>query len=266
MQNYLIEKQVDLAECSITYLQGGKTSTAAPILLLHGWAVDLEPYQEILNLLARRYQVIAPYLPGFGKSTAPEYIQDYSDYAEVLANFIKVLKLPKVHVIGHSLGGGFAIALAALKPSLVSSLIVADSTGIPLGSVPEVLLRRSIEMPAQMGQMKLQTFLQIVQCLLYNSLFNPQRVIQTAGLALEKDIRPILPHILSPCLILWGGNDILTPIYFAQEFAQGIKDSKLQILPGVYHEWSLFYPEKFTGSIFDFIDELERTKTGLQTL
>jgi 2-hydroxy-6-oxonona-2,4-dienedioate hydrolase len=98
-----------LAECSISYLQGGKTSTAVPILFLHGWTVNVEPYQEILNLLAQRYQVIAPYLPGFGKSTAPEYIQDYSDYAEVLVNFIKVLKLPKVHVIGHSLGGGFAI-------------------------------------------------------------------------------------------------------------------------------------------------------------
>lgn len=266
MQEYLIEKQVDLAECSISYLQGGKKSTADPILFLHGWAVSLEPYQESLNILAQRYQVIAPYLPGFGNSTAPEYIQDYSDYAEVLVNFIKVLKLPKVHVIGHSLGGGFGMALAALKPSIVSSLIVADSTGIPLGSVAEVLLRRSIEMPAQMGQMKFQTFLQIAQCLLYNSLFNPQKVIQTAKLALENDLRPILPNILSPCLILWGSNDLLTPVHFAQEFSQGIKGSKLQILPGVYHEWNLFFPEKFTGLVADFIDELERTKFSIHTL
>ncbi len=258
MKGDLIEKQVAWDDCSISYLQGGKNAIASPILFLHGWSVGVEPYQDSLNSLAQHYQVIAPYLPGFGKSTALDWVQDYSDYAEVMINFINILELPKVHVIGHSIGGGIALALAALKPSLVRSLTIVDSTGIPLGSPLEVLLRRAIEMPAQMGQMKIEPVLENFKGLLYNSLFHPDKVIQTASMAIEKDIRLMLPRIEAPCLVLWGANDLLTPISFAQEFSQDIKGAKLVVVDGVYHEWVLFFAEKFTAIVSDFIDEVER--------
>jgi pimeloyl-ACP methyl ester carboxylesterase len=258
MKGDFIEKQVAWEDCSISYFQGGKASMASPILFLHGWSVGVEPYQDSLNSLAQRYQVIAPYLPGFGKSKAPNCVQDYSDYAEVMIDFINILKLPKVHVIGHSIAGAIALALAALKPSLVRSITIVDSTGIPLGSPVEVLLKRAIEMPAQMGQMKIEPVLEMFKSLLYNSLFNPDKVIQAAWVAIEKDIRLILPKIESPCLVLWGANDLLTPLPFAQEFSQGIKGSKLLVLDGLYHEWILFFPEKFTAIVSDFIDEIER--------
>ena len=259
----LIKKEVDLGNCSITYLEGGITSNA-PILFIHGWGVDLEPYLKSLNILSGRYQVIAPYLPGLGKSTAPEFVEDYSDYAQVLIAFLNKLNLKKVHLVGHSLGGAIAIALAALMPSIVRSLIVVDSTGIPLGSVPEVLLRRAIEMPAQMGQMKIPPVLAIFQSLFYNSLFHPQRVLQMGLLAIDKDISPLLPKIESPCLILWGGNDLLTPVSFAQKFSEGIKGSKLIVVEGVYHEWNLFFPEKFTAIVSDFIEEVEAKNTSVR--
>lgn len=258
MKGYLIEKQVDFDNSIIYYLQGGIASYSAPILFLHGWGVAVEPYQEILNLLSQRYQVIAPYLPGLGKSTAPEYIQDYSDYAELMLEFIKILKLPKVHIIGHSIGGAIGMALAALQPSIVRSLTIVDSTGIPLGSLPEFILRRVIEMPAQMGQMKFDTLTTMLQNLFCNSLFNLQTVIQEALLGIEKDIRPFLPRITSPCLVLWGKNDLLTPVTLAQEISQEIRGSKLVILDGVYHEWSLAFPEKFAAIASDFMDEIER--------
>ena len=53
-------------------------------------------------------------------------------------------------------------------PSLVSSLIVVDSTGIPLGSLPEVVLRRSIEMPAQIGEIKFKPLTQMLVSSLHN--------------------------------------------------------------------------------------------------
>lgn len=257
MKGKFIEKQVNLEDCTIVYLEAGIASGSEPIFFIHGWAVAIEPYQESLNILSQRYHVIAPYLPGLGKSTAPRYVRDYSDYAELLSDFINTLNLKKVHIIGHSLGGAIGIALAAFRPSIVRSLIAVDSTGIPIGSVPEVLLRRAIEMPAQMGQMKLDAVAAIFQGLLYNSLFNPQKVIQTALLAIEKDIRPLLPKIDSPCLILWGANDLLTPVTSAHKLSQGIKGSKVVIVDGVYHEWNLFFPEKFTGIVCDFIDEIQ---------
>jgi pimeloyl-ACP methyl ester carboxylesterase len=69
-------------------------------------------------------------------------------------SFVNGLNIPKVHLVGHSIGGAIAMAMAASMPSIVSSLAVVDSTGIPLGSLPEVLLRRSIELPAQLGSIR----------------------------------------------------------------------------------------------------------------
>lgn len=257
MKSKFIEKQVNFDNCCISYYEGGIASNLDPILFIHGWGVLVEPYQESLDILSERYQVIAPVLPGLGNSTAPEKIQNSNDYAKIIGNFVKKLNLKKVHVVGHSLGGAIAIALAALMPSIVRSLIVVDSTGIPLGSIPEVVLKRAIEMPAQSWQMKLQPVSAIFKNLFYNSLFNLENTIKMGFIALQEDIRPILPNVESPCLILWGENDVLTPVKFAQELSQGIKGSKLKVVAEGYHEWNLFFPDKFTTITFEFLAEIE---------
>jgi pimeloyl-ACP methyl ester carboxylesterase len=256
--NQLTEKNIDFNNHSISYLEGGNSSSSAPILFLHGWSISVESYEESLSILAGRYHVIAPYLPGFNKSTSPKFLQDYNDYAQCIIDFVNALNLKKVHLIGHSIGGAIGIALAVSMPSLVSSLSLVDSTGIPLGFLPQVLLRRSIEIAAQMGEMKLEVVSKMYQSSLYNWFFRPHNVIQMAWVSLEKDIRPLLSKIEAPSLVLWGEKDLFTPLKMGQEFSEGIKGSRLIVLEGEYHEWSLFRPEKFAPLIFDFIDEIEQ--------
>ncbi len=256
MINQLSEKQVELQDYTISYWQGGLASNADPILFLPGWSVSVETYLESLNALAKRYQVIAPDLPGFSKSTSPKLLQNYHDYANCIIPFITTLNLKKVHLIGHSIGGAIAIIIAAEMPSLVSSLVVVDSTGVPLGSLPEVMLRRSIELPAQLGAIKIEPLSKMFQSSLYNWLFRTQNVIQTAWISLEEDVRPLLSKIESPSLVLWAENDRFTPLKLGQELAQGIKGSQLIVVEGEYHELSMFRPEKFAKIIGDFLDEV----------
>jgi pimeloyl-ACP methyl ester carboxylesterase len=256
--NQLTQKQARLQNFSISYLQGGLGSDLAPILFLPGWGVSVETYLESLKALSQRYCVIAPDLPGFCKSTSHGFLQNYKDYGDCIIAFLEQLKIKKVHAIGHSIGGAIAIGIAASKPSIVSSLVVVDSTGVPLGSLPEVLLRRSIELPAQLGSLKMEAVSKMMLSSLYNSFFNTRNVIQTARISLEEDLRPILPQIQSPSLILWGENDRFTPLRFGQELALGIKGSRLKVVEGEYHELSMFRPEKFAPIVLDFIDEVER--------
>jgi len=253
----LIENNIKLEDCNIYYWEGGLASNSAPIVFLPGWAVSVATYLESLNALSERHHLIAPDLPGFCKSTSPKFLQSYDDYANCIIDFLDRLNVKKAHLIGHSIGGAIAIKIAASRPSLVSSLIVVDSTGIPLGSLPEVVLRRSIEMPAQIGAIKFKPLTQMLLSSLHNNFFKTRNVIQTAWLSLEKDLRPLLSQINSPCLVLWGENDLFTPLKLGQELAEGIKGSRLVVVEGEYHEWSMFRPEKFAPIIFDFIDEIE---------
>lgn len=259
MKSQFIEKQVDFGDCRIYYLEGGLASSSAPILFLHGWSVSTEPYQEVLNILSERYQIIAPELPGFNKSTPPEFVRDYDEYAKFLRKFLNYLNIEKVHIVGHSLGGGIAITIAASTPSLVRSLLLVDSTGIPVDSVPKVLFQRAVEMTAQTWQVKFPQINQIFQAFIYNSIFRPQNVIQGLWLSLEKDLRPLLPQIESPCLVLWGANDLTTPLSFGQELAQSIRGAKMKVVEEAYHEGTIFLAEQFTAFILAFIEQVEET-------
>lgn len=259
LETKLIQKHIDLGKCQINYLQSGE-STATPILFLHGWAIGTGPYQELLQLLAQRHPVIAPDLPGLAASHCTHSVSDYGTYAEYLIAFIKALHLKKVHLIGHSLGGGISVTIAAHAPKLVQSLILIDSTGIPIGSVPEVLLRRAIEMPLQVNLPKLKLqFIDIPQVFLANLLTVPQNVIFGLLTALEKDLRPLLSQIKAPALLIWSEKDLTIPFSIAEEFLQRIEKAKLVKVSEGFHEWALLYPEKFATIVAQFLAQFTPT-------
>ncbi|MFH7027628.1 MAG: alpha/beta fold hydrolase [Heteroscytonema crispum UTEX LB 1556] len=247
------EKYVYVNEQKICYLEGGIATNSEPILFLHGWGVGIEPYQEVLNVLCDRYHLFAPYLPGFGKSSNFIVNFNYHEYANVLIAFLRELNITKVHLVGHSLGGGIAATIAAEMPHLVETITLVDSTGIPIEPVPLVLIKRAIEMTAQTPQMRFPQIIKIFQGFSYNLFFRTQNTIQALLMSLEKDLKLLLPEIKAPCLLVWGTNDLTTPLKAGQEFLQLIKGSKLIVVDGVYHEWSLFHVEKFTNIVFDFI-------------
>lgn len=254
MSYQFIEKQVDVDGCNICYLEGG-ISTSEPILFLHGWGVATKPYQELINVLCQRYKVIAPDLPGFGKSDGKNLNWNYEQYTNVIIAFLVKLEINKLHLIGHSLGGGIGVTLAAKMPELVSSLILVDSTGIPVDPIPKVLVQRGIEMTAQTPQLRYPQIQQVFQGFAYNLVFNTRNTIYVLLLTLTKDLKFLLPEIKSPCLIIWGAKDLTTPLSAGKEFYRLIKNSKLVVVEEGYHEWSIFFVNKFTKIIFNFLDE-----------
>lgn len=253
------EKQIYVNDYKLCYLEGG-TNNSELLLFLHGWGVATEPYQEIINILCQRYKVIAPDLPGFGKSDGEKIDWNYDRYANFLLAFLQKLEIDKFHIVGHSLGGGVGITLAASAPNQVTSLILVDSTGIPVDPLPKVLFQRVIEMTAQTPQVKFPQILQVFQGFSYNLFFKTQTTIQVLLLSLKQDLKHLLPQIESPCLIVWGKNDLTTPLKAGREFNRLIKNSRLVIIEEVYHEWSIFFVEKITTIIFNFLNEIEKHK------
>lgn len=256
MSYQFTENLVQVNDNSVFYLEGGIKSSADPILFIHGWSVGIAPYQEAINILGQRYHVIAPTLPGLGKSSDANMTWNYNRYALFIIDFIKTLNLKKVHLIGHSLGGGISATVAALMPSLVSSITLVDSTGVPTEPLPVVMFQRLIEMTGQMPQMKFPQVGQIFQSFSYNLFFNTENTVKTLWVALEDDLRPILPQIEAPCLILWAANDLTTPLSAGREFSQLIKNSRLVVVEDVYHEWNIFFTQKFVAIVFEFLEAI----------
>ncbi|MGF1587990.1 MAG: alpha/beta fold hydrolase [Pleurocapsa sp.] len=153
MQNRWTRKQIEFSNFSLSYIEGGNRN-GIPVLFLHGWSVSTEPYQDSLNALAQKYWAIAPDLPGFGHSDYSGSLFSYQTYANCILQLIERLNLAQFQLIGHSFGGGVALAVAAAIPEQVSSLIVINSTGMPLISIPDLIQRRFVELPQQIAQLR----------------------------------------------------------------------------------------------------------------
>lgn len=263
MSDRLTEKHLDLPSYRTTYLEGGHELGSTPILFLHGWGMTTAPYRKSLDLLCQQYRVIAPDLPGFGNAYHPTYLPHHLSYVEPLVALLDALNLSTVHVVGHSGGGAVAIALAATFPSRVRSLTLADSTGIPLGSFPKVLLLRIREFLLETPKIKPIPLLKFIGALLYNGTLNTRNVLQSAQLALQRDLRPLLPNIQAPTLVLWGEGDRFIPLQLAYEFSEHIPNAQLVIAEGEYHEWAMFRPEKFVPLVLNFLDQVDEILGGV---
>ena len=247
-------KYIEFDRFALSYVEGGKIKQPT-ILFLHGWSISIEPYQDCLNSLAKKYWVIAPDLPGFGRSPYSGALLSYQTYANCIVMLIKKLKLDRVELIGHSFGGGVALALAASIPSQVNSLIVIGSTGIPL-SLSQLIRGRFAQLPQQLAQWRLIPALRFFGAVLHNSISQPSHLIEGAKIALDEDLRPWLSEIKCPSLVLWGERDNFISQASGHELVEAIPNSRLQIVPGGYHEWSIMQPEKFAAIAFDFFTQV----------
>ena len=250
-------KVIEFNGFSLSYLEGGETGDY-PILFLPGWGVSIEPYQEYLDLLAQKYWVIGLYLPGFGRSSCSLSLTSYQTYANCILQLIECLNLDRFRLIGHSFGGGVALALAAAVPQAIDSLVIVSSTGVPI-ALADAIEGRFAELPQQMEQLAWTPLLRCVRALGYNLIFHTRHLIRGAEIALQEDIRPWLSEIKAPCLVLWGERDRFTPLEIGYSLVETISSAQLQIIPDGYHEGCMMQPETIATITLDFLNSVEST-------
>ena len=98
-----------------------------PLILLHGYAETSLMWKPIIPLLAQRFTVIAPDLPGIGDSDIPADGLDMKSAAIRIHDLAKSLGVEKAEVVGHDIGLMVAYAYAAQFPTEVTKLVLMDA-------------------------------------------------------------------------------------------------------------------------------------------
>ncbi|MGK7891926.1 MAG: alpha/beta fold hydrolase [Leptolyngbyaceae cyanobacterium] len=99
-----------------------------PVVLVHGLAANLAFwYPGIASALAQNYQVVVFDLRGHGHSSIPPSGYGRQDLVEDLRGLLSHLNLPKVHLVGHSLGARTVTCFASTYPRQVATLTIADT-------------------------------------------------------------------------------------------------------------------------------------------
>ncbi len=219
------------------YVYFEKTGSGNPIILLHGWGVDISIFDSITNMLKTKYTVYAIDLPGFGKSDEPDIPYNLDDYVELLYQFIVDLDIHNPILLGHSFGGRIAIKFASLYK--VNKLILVDSAGLKQ--------KNFIKTKSKIILYKLKKkYYKITKNVIkYNDLLinSGSQDYKDASTIMKKILVNVtneyleryLKDITCDTLIIWGKKDDVTPYYNAIKLKKKIKNAGLVTLEGVGH-------------------------------
>lgn len=209
-----------------------------PLVLIAGLNSDHTLYRSILPHLAASYQVIVFDNRGIGQTSKPDMPYSIEMMADDTAALLDALHITQAHILGTSMGGRIAVALALQHPGHVKSLILV-STVMTMKGVPRTLWRRLIPLmlriPAIRGP---HPYYVVVRQLAASRAF---------------DCMDRLDEIQVPTLILHGKSDISVPYRLVDAMHRGIKDSETITFNGG-HLFFLMRPQQFLAAIEAFLN------------
>jgi pimeloyl-ACP methyl ester carboxylesterase/membrane protein DedA with SNARE-associated domain len=228
------------------------------VVLLHGSPGDNHEVLPLARILAGKFRVLAPDLPGFGGSSWN--VPDYSirAHARYVLKLLDSLQVARAHVLGFSMGGGVALNLADLAPERVASITMLSAIGVQEYELLGDYYLNHLIHGLQLGGLWL-----VRNGIPHFGFFDDGMLTpQYARNFYDSDQRPlraILSRYAGPMLIVQGQSDPLVPAAIAKEHARLVPQSELVMLPGD-HFMAFRQPALLAVSIEPF---LERAEHGL---
>ncbi len=211
-------------------------ATARAIVLLHGSGRASRMWQPVLRDLQAGWHVLAPDLPGFGRSTGPFTV---SGAAQLVGEMAAVQTAP-VHLCGLSLGGLIALRVAARLGPQVASLTITGTPVVPRRDFPAAL-RRFRRLPGPLLP-------------LFSDVAGRREWLRMIDELEATDVRDYLPLITAPALVVCGSRD-WRAVPAACELAKGIPAGRVWVAPHQGHNWPVISPNLFSKVVTDFIAE-----------
>ena len=227
-----------------------------PVVFLHGWALGSRTYKRgIARLIARGCRVYAPAMPSFGGTHDLPGRSDLDGYARWVAAFMAEVGIDEpAMLIGHSLGGGVAVKVAAVHSQRVSYLVLLNAVGGVSGQPPWVRLAslgRELWPPTTTFEMA-----RAVQSdLIPNLVGNPCGLVRAGLVAWRADLRDEAQKVRAagiPVLVLTGQSDAVIPRQAFESLCDAIGTEGRVVVGG--HSWMLADPDSFAAAMGPVID------------
>ena len=245
-----------------------RRGSGPPLVLLHGILEDARSWHPQLDGLGDAFDVIAWDAPGCGGSDDPPESFGAADYADCLVGLIDALGVDRPHVAGLSWGSGLALELYRRRPDVPRSLILASGYAGWKGSLPQEEVDRRLAQGLAESEMAPEDFVpgwlpglltdaappgladEVVAIM---SDFHPAGYRAMARAFADLDLRPVLPSITVPTLLLWGALDVRSPVPVAEVMHARLPNSELVVLERVGHLTNLEAPDRWNDAVRRFL-------------
>lgn len=255
-----------LRDCSLTLRRTGQ---GQPLLWLHG-TDGLAEWPALLDELAERYEVIAPQHPGFGDSPIPGWMDDVSDLAYLYLDLLEALKLERVHIAGHSLGGWIGLEIAVRQTQRLASLTLIASAGIHVKGATKADIfmidpdeqARLAYADAAIGEAAAER----AGAAKYQEMAIADRVASARFGWNPRFHNPRLERWLHrvnvPTLIVWGKQDRIFSPAHAAAFQQAIPNARLAMIDDAGHLPHVERPDETLQALTEFLTWRSDTAAG----
>lgn len=240
-----------------------EAGTGRPLVCVHGNAASSRWFAELLAAPPAGWRVLAPDLPNHGASAPLPAPITIPAYADALAALMGALGLERPVVLGHSMGGAVAQALAAARPGRLAGLVLVASPGLEPFPTPEshypaleAMARDRALMRAALAATMPSRPAPYLDALVDDALAMAPGALAANARALEAaPPRPPAGSAL-PVLVLHGALDALVPEAVGRRAAAAWPGARLERLDGVGHSPPIEAPERVGALLSEFLEEV----------
>jgi len=214
-----------------------------PLLLIHGNNSSMASFDNQLEVLSKKYQVIGLDSRGQGNSSSNDTKLTYELMADDVNVFLDKMNLKNVNVLGWSDGGNIAVILGMEHPDKVKKMAIMGT----------VLYNNETSVDPEINKILNQ---QVKEMKARGVAGNNMDYRLKMLLLTEPNINPdALKRIQAPTLVMAGEHDVM-PEKNTQLIADKIPNGKMLIFKGGDHEAPKNMPEKFNKAILDFFEKI----------
>jgi pimeloyl-ACP methyl ester carboxylesterase len=256
-----------------------------PLVLIHGVATTRHVWDTVVPLLAPARRVVTLDVPGFGQSEPVDSGFELGNVADRIADGLELFGVGvPFDLVGHSLGAGIALLLAARFPGSVRRLVLVAPAGfarVPrlasaaLAASADALLaaRRSLAPLTDLrwGRRLLLGFaaadgarVPATQArLIVNSSAHAQRTAKALATITAADLGPVLRDVSAPLGLIWGTDDRTVPARLALAVRDARPDGELELVQRAGHLVMIERPEAFVEALQRLLSRLPKDATTL---
>jgi len=272
----LTPQTVQIKGHTIFYIVKGE---GKPLILIHGYGAGIWIWEKQIDLFSQFYRVYALDLIGHGFSDRPKIPYTPEAYIYFFKDFMDGVGIEKATLIGNSMGGGIAWAMATLFPDRVNRLLLIDC--VPpnvLDQVRNESFRTLVaikDIPflpylviASRSKRSIKRILQ--ECVSDINLITPKVLNRQYQLSKIRGttwvlystfknakeaskLKGYLSRIYQPALLLWGERDLIFPPSVGEDLHRTIRGSKFQVIEKSGHIPMWETPEEVNQAILSFL-------------
>ena len=234
-----------------------------PMLVLHGGGGPLT-VAGLAEALSTRAHVLLPTHPGFAGEPRPEWFNSIDDLAFAYLELLERLNLRDVMVIGSSVGGWIASAMALRDTAqLISGIVLVNGVGIqvdghPVPDVstlaPDKLAALSFHNPAAFRIDP--TTITPEQIAARKANTETLYVYDSERLGGDPKLQRRLRHVKIPVLVAWGESDRVADLEYGRVYAQSFHNARFEPIPEAGHLPQIEQPEYLLNLLWEFADSI----------